>query len=657
MKLSPIEIYGIILPENAPNDIFYYYARVLGKSENKSKVATFEQIIDWCIEAPVIPDKINQWSTNDFSLFARFINPEIMTWTKAQLLLAWNFIHDILKSGITLNNQVPLGFPMPKTPKTISPLLAYSICSRVKPYLRLRGKTTEEMYTVARAMLFSGGISGLIDIYQQSIFLSLVTCNNEIEPILNLMKNFDETTKITSRNVKRRMNRTDRFSFIRQHIDDDINSRVQMGYFRLDRVNVPELQDEEREERIDEINMFSFYQDEDAMFDHRTGLPFITLSLIGRNMSDFEFGDTYAICLRNQQVIPDFEMGRENICAIIKAAYLNNRDISDADEPENVKSYEMEQYPLLNEDFNPAIPPKAYPLYILKELAFNEGIIERLEDIYDEYELHEMLQVNLVEPKFWSGFCNPPVNDVTLYLEDVNDISDPISFGPKGGPYYIFDPSELALYFNTTGTIQNPACEKLEYFTPTNIRQLLRIIDEGELKESIENIIKNLGTLEMKIQEFYTLYKQNEETKADIRKLIIFLHEIGMTMRGWNKEQDESLPIENTPSKDYEEVELQANFAISTFYSFIESIDVKIKECFLEIPIWKYRKGNYLRPNHEANTIDKRLKLILRGETTGQDENSCIRLGSNYICATSFRLGKTIGLDLGYNIEDLREIS
>src|SRR5688572_27415723 len=101
MKLSPIDIYSsIFLPENLPDDLLYHFAKVLGKNENRCKTATFEQIIDWSIDAVIIPDKIENWNVEHYSLFARFLNPEMMEWRKSQLLTAWNFIRDVLQSGL-----------------------------------------------------------------------------------------------------------------------------------------------------------------------------------------------------------------------------------------------------------------------------------------------------------------------------------------------------------------------------------------------------------------------------------------------------------------------------------------------------------------------------------------------------------------------------
>lgn len=683
MKLSPLHIYSsVFLPENLPDDVLYYYAKVLGKSELRAKSATFEQIIDWSMEAVEIPDKIEKWSIKDFSLFARFLNPDIMEWKKTQLITAWNFIREILASGLSFNNQIPYGYPTPAKPKMISPLLTYSICARIRPPIYMRGKKLEELYPVARAILFSGSIHGLVETFQQTISLSLLT-TNDIEPIVTLMKQFDETTKIVAKNVKRKMNISDKFTFVRGRINDEIQERMDSGYFVLDgSIIVPDIESEEEIQEIRGVNSFSFYSEEQLedqdFFHSNTSLPLITMAFIGNNLNDFEFGNFYAICLRNKQLPPNIEFGRENICAIIRAAHYHNRDITDAEFPENVLDEDMENFPYLNEDFNPKIPPKAYPLYILKELALNEGIVENLEENYDEYELHEMLQVNLLKPKFWLGLCTPTINKLTLYHEDIQNITIPISFGVKGESYYIFDMVELASYFDSVSILQNPASETVEYFSPTQMRQLLHLIEDNEegsdfdiLKKSIHRITAKLGSLEMKIQEFYSLYIQSsDEYKTMMKNLIIYIHEIGMSMRGWFP--NKKLPIEEAVSNEYNKVEEQTNKSIGKFLTYIETVGKvnqegeRIKTCFLDIPIWKYRiseinnrvkRGFYLQPNHESNTIGKRIDLVLRGEQTGMDENSCIRLSSNYFCATSYRLAKIIDLNLGYDINQLREIS
>lgn len=656
MKLSPVDIYGTIMPENAPVEIFYYYAKVLGKNETHSKNATFLQVLQWSYQAPVIPDRHTDWSEQDFELFARFINPEVMTWTVAQLVTAWKFIKDVNENKVSFNSKIPYGFPTPKQPKSLSPLLCYSICSRMYPLINMRGRSMDELYTVSRAMLFSGSITGLVETIQQSIYLSLAT-TNDIEPILGLMETFDQNTKILTRNLKKRMNAGDRFHFVRAHMNDDINNRLLNGFYSLRESNGVVQDIQEEEEIVEEVNPTTFYTEEvedPTRFQYNTNLPIFAMSIIGANLNDFEFGDTYAICLRNRQVLAEFEFGRERICAIVKAAYYHNRDITEADFPEQVREFDLEEYPLLTDDFNPDIPPKAYRKNTLAELALNEGIIERLRTGYNEYELHELLQVNMLEPKFWLGFCHPAANKDTIYLEPVEEVANPISFGVRGGPYYIFDPDELAECFNTNGTLQNPAAEKLEYFSPTAIRQLLQIIEEGELKTAIQTIVDKLGSLEMKIQEFYRLFQKKEEYKEQITNLVKALHDVAMYTRGWSGVGP--LPIEEATFDDYNLVEEKSNMAIGKYMAILEHCDDEVKECFPDLPIWKFSRGQYLRPNHEANTIHKRLQLVLLGEQNS-DENSCIRLSSNYFAGTSYRLAKTIGLDLGYNIEDIREIS
>lgn len=658
MKLSPIEVYGMIIPENAPPDIFYHYARVLGKSENKCRNATYLKILQWSEIASSVPNDIKSWTEEHYSNFARFINPQKHVWTKSQLMLAWEFIVEVLNTNKSFTIKVKEGYPTPENPKTLSPLLCFSVCSRVKPTLNLRSITVEQMYTATRGLLFSDGITGLINMLQQCLIFTMITSNN-VEGILNLVENYDTCTELLSKNVKRRMNNSERFQFIRSYINEDINERIERGcYTILEKdFEIPSLI---ANKGAGEVNTMAFYEqdsdDDFNDFENRTSLPFMTLSLIGHNQSDFEFGDMYAICLRNKQVTRDMEMGRERICAITRAAYFHNKDISDSDFPQSLVEEDLDEYPPLTDDFNPSIPPKAYHITALKELAYNEGIIERLTDLYDEYELHELLQVNLLQPKFWTGLCYPCKNEKTIFMEDVEDVDDPISFGVRGGPYYIYSQSELAQYFNNAGTLQNPASEEVVYFPPPSIRQLLRMLDEGELKDSILAIQERIGSLEMNFQVLMGIYNK-EENKEIIRSLIRHIHCIGMFMRGWKSGGSEELPVRTAIVKNYDKVEENTNQGIGEYLNVLETAPEFIQKCFNEMPIWKFRQGQFLHPNHESNTVRKRIDMVLKGENVGTDMNNCIRVSSNYFCATSFRLAKMTQLDLGYDIEDLREIS
>lgn len=674
MKLSPIDIFGPILSENAPPEIFYYYAKVLGKSENKCKNATFMQLIEWSYDAYVVPDHIQLWTERDYQEFQYFLNPTPLEWKKEQMITAWNFIKDMMSGNrSSFHAKLLFGFPTPKSPKTISPLLAYWVCSNVRPTIRLRGKTMEDLYQVSRALLFSGGLEGLLDTFQQTISLALLT-NGSVEPIVSLIQYYDEMTEMVSKNVKRSMNTTDRFHFVRGHINGEIQQRLEMGYYQIPNdYHIPDLQhvqDDEEYSSSDEedINMITFFQNpapvDENFFHNTTTLPTLAMNIIGQNLSDFEFGNTYAICLRNRQVFPEFEAGRENICSIVRFAYLYGKDITNAEEPEKVKDHDLHLYPPLDDDFNASIPPKAYPLRVLKQLAYNQGIIETVDANLDEYALHEMLQVNELEPKFWLGLCEPVQNPLTLYHENVYQLEHPISFGVMGGPYYIFDKDELADFFASVGTLQNPASETIQYFTPVAIRQLIHLLGDEDcaLMRSIQNIMDVLGSLEMKIQEFYTLYQKSEENKMWLEKMVWALHHAGMALRGWidEGEQSKPLPIKIAVFDDYEKVEKESNRVIGNMLKLwkkVSGVKPELVECMKEMPIWKYKNGLYLRPSHEANTVEKRINLVLLGEQSKGDENSCIRLSSNYFCATSYRLAQTIGMNLGYDINDLTEIS
>lgn len=602
----------------------------------------------------MIPDDYKDWEEADYKKFARFINPEKMVWKVSQLIYAWRFISDINNNRITFQSKVPYGFPTPDEPKKLSPLLCYAICSRISPSVNLRGRTMEEMYTVSRAMLFSDTITGLVDTLQQSLYLSLATTTS-IKPLIFLMNTFDDATDLLNTAVKRRLSMSERFSFLRSHINNDINNRIENGFFTLREGPSTVVPPVPEEGHLGHFTSFFTETEVDTDFSRQNNLPFFTATLIGGNLNDFEYGNMYAECLRNRQMVPGLEFGRERVCAIVKAAYFYNRDITDAEDPSQVDEDDLEEYPLLSEDFNPSIPPRAFRNPILAELAFNEGLIENLHTGYNEYELHELLQMNILEPKFWHGLCTPTVNTETLYLDPIEEIQNPISYGVRGGPYYVYDPDELALFFQKNQIFQNPAEVKVSYFAPKSIRQLLQILDEGNLKQTITGIVDKLGTLEMKIQEFYRLFNKKKAFGEQFAKLIWALHEVAMFTRGWDGEGP--MPVETAVFDNYNEVEERSNIALGKYLNILEQSDKEVQECFNEIPIWKYFRNQYLRSQHEANTIQKRIQLVLQGEGTGRDEHSCIRLSSNYFAATSFRLAAVVKIDLKYNIEDLREIS
>ena len=97
-------------------------------------------------------------------------------------------------------------------------------------------------------------------------------------------------------------------------------------------------------------------------------------------------------------------------------------------------------------------------------------------------------------------------------------------------------------------------------------------------------------------------------------------------------------------------------FYRSTFYKKITELNKEDKKgaAFLNIPLIIFEQDFRISNNEKVGkTIGEKLKIM----RTRDDDYACIRMASNWLAATSYRLMQAFKMPTLFNIRELKEIS
>ena len=88
------------------------------------------------------------------------------------------------------------------------------------------------------------------------------------------------------------------------------------------------------------------------------------------------------------------------------------------------------------------------------------------------------------------------------------------------------------------------------------------------------------------------------------------------------------------------------------------SPEKSLSELILGLPLLKYADGKYIpiRSTKEGTSIRERLEIVKKGDEH-PDYTSCIRLTSNILAVTAYRIMEVLGLPPKFDIRSLRSIS
>lgn len=185
-----------------------------------------------------------------------------------------------------------------------------------------------------------------------------------------------------------------------------------------------------------------------------------------------------------------------------------------------------------------------------------------------------------------------------------------------------------------------------EILSERNLKKLILICKNFPHEEkftSLLNTIRDTKTIgnvmNSKMKEFISYVKNCDQgTKDQINRLFETMFELGMVMRGWDKES--SYPLSETDCQDfatrYDEIETRVGESMKQTVDNINSMSDTTKMIIKSLPLIKLSekdKSYYRNTNSdEGLTFYDRLMLI---SSKPESIYSCLRLSSNYIVATS----------------------
>jgi hypothetical protein len=372
--------------------------------------------------------------------------------------------------------------------------------------------------------------------------------------------------------------------------------------------------------------------------------------------------------------------------AIVFSAYIYKIDVSLSSDPISeficLRSIGVEKYSPIDHSFN--------QMYSLNRDYFN--IKRRWNPIFHfMYSKNEIIRISQVEgckscnpsecldylqklymdPTFYIGI-HPYTNKTTpIELDDIIscDKNRCVSYGIEGDKKFVtYTFSELISYFETKKYFLDPCSRKV--YSEASIKKLEDILrgsytDEGKtLLSIIRSILKSYKSMSPREVKWISFYENLDDSqKKKCRDILFAIMDLGMYMRGWKitgdkyplSAQDCMIDVSKIPERDYnitiayEELEKLTNNEI---YS-------EVNKEISTLPLLQYRDGHFIPSDIKEHgyTLYERLSIVKAGETTDDNIYACIRLSSNYICASCYRYLKLIKENPKFSIKDMREIT
>ncbi len=301
----------------------------------------------------------------------------------------------------------------------------------------------------------------------------------------------------------------------------------------------------------------------------------------------------------------------------------------------------------LSLNFNPNFSTEFYSPSILQKLFKFEGCQETSDPYY------EILQLNSVIPTFYSGFRLGIQNEKTvvdLEMLDTYENSGIVSYGIRE-KLMGFTISEIIASFENNLAFVLPTNEIL---VSTNINKLFNIAKmtgQQKLIESIKNVrLYESGKTKIIAKLVREYNNTSSEKKEKIREMAKALLYLGFSMRGWIGGE---FPTILCPVTEYEKVD---KTIIDAILKFEDITNNEYGDLIRNFPLMKYIK-NFIFSNNSVDgyTIIERINIVKKGDD--ENSSSCVRLSSNWLCASAYKMYQVLKLPAPFKIEDLRSIS
>jgi hypothetical protein len=323
-------------------------------------------------------------------------------------------------------------------------------------------------------------------------------------------------------------------------------------------------------------------------------------------------------------------------------------------------------------NFNPHFPVSFYSAPVLKRLVQFEGYSTFDSRNNNEYEL---LQVAYLTNTFYPGKHYQISNIMTpIFLDKISTLDNQliVSYGCKNDKLIAFRYMELARYFETNKNFTNPTSIH-EKFSVISIKKLKNICSLRTAYDTIDSVYEKTY-LRRVIIETEIYQSTNMEKVIDLRnryfesspfqkeKIIQALKsflDLGMYMRGWSGVG--AYPLQTAPVHDQDQINIKVTLEFDKFEQLCNNLNeetIKIGDQIMQLPLLQYSDGEFSVSTDSFNglTIRDRLELVKKGDDRNTPISSCIRLSSNWICASAYRYLEILGSP-PFNIEHLSRIS
>jgi len=381
--------------------------------------------------------------------------------------------------------------------------------------------------------------------------------------------------------------------------------------------------------------------------------------------TDFVFSDNSRDCIEKMRNLnrPLSKSVLTHEEAIVYSAKIYNIDISHSSSPAR-EMLEMSKI----DSFKPVIEDKFRENYIMNPGYYDMTKFwkSRLSSLYSEKMLMSLLSSECVnhkdisEPRqflheitlaknIYPGVI-PDIdyNETYIYKTPFSELNPKhiISYGVLNTKDIIaLTPEEITKFLIIHKEFKDFRSEG-EILNERNLKKIILICKSFPHEEKFLNLLNTIRdtktfttVMNSKMKEFISYVKNCEEgTKQQINKLFDNILELGMVMRGWDKESD--YPLSTTSCEgyaiNYDDIESRVGESIQQVIFCINSMSDTTKMIIKSLPLIKLSekdKSYYRNTNSdEGLTFYDRLMLI---SSNPDSIYSCLRLSSNYIIATS----------------------
>uniref|UniRef100_A0A6C0AEM4 Uncharacterized protein n=1 Tax=viral metagenome TaxID=1070528 RepID=A0A6C0AEM4_9ZZZZ len=280
-------------------------------------------------------------------------------------------------------------------------------------------------------------------------------------------------------------------------------------------------------------------------------------------------------------------------------------------------------------------------------------------DTGDDHDRKLILSFGIAEDSIFQLY---KISELIDYFKNTNSFNDP------------FDNNEQ-ISTHAINKLKNIASEKIKHLAPSpnkydfenakktkNYKTPKTIVESQylDLYNLILKIEKDLNTLSPETKNLKKIYKSN---KTNINTFFNKILEMGYYMRGW-KIKTEELPIEDTtyPEDKQGDVYINVTNSINNFNSFFQEIPIELKNILSSLQLMKAKKKDGDITLIKSTSSSEGLTILRRIEIVSQGENeiagySCIRLSSNFLLSSVYYYMEKLGLELPFDIKQLRQIS